>query len=137
MLTHSDIPSLGVTALRGALGAMFLSHGTAKLWVFTPAGTATFFSSLGLPPALAYVTIAAELAGGAALVIGLKTRLVSLALVPIIIGSIVLVHGANGFFFSNAGGGWEYPAFLAVALLVQAMLGDGKWSVSARRASLD
>ena len=38
---------------------------------------------------------------------------------------IVTVHGPAGFFFTNANGGWEYPAFWAVALAVQALLGDG------------
>ena len=28
-------------------------------------------------------------------------------------------------FFNNANGGWEYPAFLVIAALVQALLGDG------------
>jgi len=46
-------------------------------------------------------------------------------LVPILLGAIVTVHGAAGFFFSNAHGGWEYPAFWAVALVARALLGDG------------
>ncbi len=44
---------------------MFLAHAGLKLFVFTPAGTAQFFTSLGLPAALAYLTMAAEVAGGA------------------------------------------------------------------------
>jgi putative oxidoreductase len=39
------------------------------------------------------------------------------------------VHGGNGFFFTNAGGGWEFPAFWAIALLVQALLGDGAYAL--------
>ena len=54
--------------LRVSLGILFIVHAAVKIFVFTPAGTAQFFGSLGLPPALAYLTIAAELAGGAALV---------------------------------------------------------------------
>jgi hypothetical protein len=27
------------------------------------------------------------------------------------LGTVVLVHGANGWLFTNKGGGWEYPAF--------------------------
>ncbi|MDO6763111.1 DoxX family membrane protein [Agarivorans sp. 1_MG-2023] len=49
------------TLLRISLAVMFLSHAWLKIAVFTPAGTAQFFSSLGLPGALAYLTIAAEL----------------------------------------------------------------------------
>ena len=35
------------------------------------------------------------------------------------------VHGKNGWEFTNKGGGWEYPAFWAAALLVLFLLGDG------------
>jgi len=35
------------------------------------------------------------------------------------------VHGANGWLFTNKGGGWEYPAFWAIGLFVLYLLGDG------------
>jgi len=111
--------------LRVTLGALFLAHATLKIFVFTPAGTAGFFGSIGLPPALAYAIMTAEVLGGIALILGVWTRLVAVVLVPILLGAIVTVHGAAGFFFSNAHGGWEYPAFWAVALVAQALLGDG------------
>ncbi len=118
--------------LRVTLGALFLAHAGLKVFVFTPAGTAAFFGKLGLPPVLAYVTIAVEVLGALALIVGFQTRIVALLLTPILLGAIVTVHGAAGFFFTNANGGWEYPAFWAVALLVQALLGDGAYAVSAR-----
>ncbi len=111
--------------LRVSLGGLFLAHAALKIFVFTPAGTAQFFASVGVPPALAYVTMAAEVAGGVALILGVWARLAALALTPVLIGAIATVHGAAGFFFNNANGGWEYPAFWIVALLVQALLGDG------------
>ena len=111
--------------LRVSLGGLFLAHAALKIFVFTPAGTAQFFASVGVPPALAYVTMAAEVAGGVALILGVWTRLAALALTPVLIGAIATVHGAAGFFFTNANGGWEYPAFWIVALVVQALLGDG------------
>ncbi|EQB18551.1 hypothetical protein [Novosphingobium lindaniclasticum] len=49
----------------------------------------------------------------------------ALALIPLLLGTIVLVHGVNGFFFDGTGGGWEYPAFWSIALLVLALIGDG------------
>ena len=121
----------GTTAalLRVSLGIMFLAHAGLKIFVFTPAGTATFFESVGLPSALGYLTIVAELGGGIALIAGLYTRYVSLALVPILIGAILFVHGGNGWLYSAPGGGWEFPAFWAVALVVQALLGDGAYAV--------
>ena len=121
-------------ALRVTLGALFLAHAGLKLFVFTPAGTAQFFSSLGLPPTLAYLVIAAELAGGVALILGFYTRWAALALIPILVGAIVTVHGAAGFFFSNPNGGWEFLAFWILALLAQALLGDGAFALRAGSA---
>jgi putative oxidoreductase len=51
-------------------------------------------------------------------------RQVALALVPVLLGA-VWVHAPNGWVFNAAGGGWEYPAFLAVASLVLWLSGDG------------
>ena len=124
---------LAATILRVALGILFIAHGWLKLVIFTPAGTAAFFESLGFPGALAYLVMAAELAGGVALIIGVWTRWVSLALVPVLLGSIYAPHGAAGFFFSNEGGGWEYPAFWAITLVVQALLGDGAYALKRSR----
>lgn len=59
---------------------------------------------------------------------GVLTRYVAIAMVPVLIGSIVFAHGSAGWLFSNEGGGWEYPAFWAVALVVQALLGDGAYA---------
>ncbi|MGB5743124.1 MAG: DoxX family protein [Sedimenticolaceae bacterium] len=115
--------------LRIALGAMFIAHGLLKLLVFTPAGTVGFFESLGMPGWFAYPTMGAELIGGVLLVLGVQVRAVSLALLPVLIGSIVLVHGANGWLYTNENGGWEYSAFLIVASLVQALLGNGAFSL--------
>ncbi|MDC7706186.1 DoxX family protein [Vogesella indigofera] len=111
--------------LRLALGLMFVAHGALKLFVFTPDGTVGYFASLGLPAIFAYLTIAAELGGGVLLLLGVATRPVALALIPLLIGAGVLGHGGNGWVFSNQGGGWEYPAFLVVVAVVQALLGDG------------
>lgn len=129
--SQTDIAAL---ILRVSLGALFLAHGGLKLFVFTPAGTAGFFQSVGLPGPLAYLVIAAEILGGIALILGVKTRIVSLALIPVLLGAIATVHLSAGFFFSNANGGWEYPAFWIVALVVQALIGDGALSLGKARA---
>ena len=111
--------------LRVSLGLMFIAHSAwLKLVVFTLPGTAQFFGSLGLPPVLAYVVFAAETVGGLALILGVQTRWVATALIPILLGA-TWAHAGNGWVFSNAGGGWEYPAFLIAASVVQALLGDG------------
>lgn len=122
-------PGLAALILRITLGVLFLAHAWLKIAVFTPAGTAQFFQSIGLPGFMAYVTIAVEVLGAIALIIGFRVRLVSLILIPLMLGTIIFSHGANGFFFTNEGGGWEYPAFWAIALLVQALLGAGSAAV--------
>ena len=111
--------------LRLALAGLFLAHAWLKIFVFTPVGAAGYFQSLGLPGALAYVTIAVEILGALALLLGFQTSLVALALIPVLLGAAILAHGPNGFWFTNANGGWEYPAFWTVALFVQALLGGG------------
>ena len=113
--------------LRVSLGLMFIAHALLKYFVFTLPGTAQFFGSLGLPGALAYVTFAAELVGGILLIAGFKVRIVALALVPIMLGA-TWAHAGNGWVFSGKGGGWEYPAFWTVTLLVQALLGNGAFA---------
>lgn len=121
--------------LRLALGAMFIAHSVwLKLFVFTLPGTAQFFGSIGLPPALAYAVFAMEAIGGVALILGVGTRAVSIALIPVLLGA-TWVHAGNGWLFTNANGGWEYPLFLSLATLVQALLGDGAHALRPQFAS--
>jgi putative oxidoreductase len=72
--------------------------------------------------------IAGEIGGGVLLILGVQTRLVALAMLPILFGAL-LVHLPNGFVFSYPNGGWEYPAFLIVLSGVQALLGDGAYAL--------
>ncbi|MGB0749677.1 MAG: DoxX family protein [Magnetospiraceae bacterium] len=125
-------PAHGALVLRLALGVMMVAHGWLKVSVFTVAGTVGFFESVGFPGWLAYVTIAAELGGGLALITGLYTRWVALAIIPILLGA-ASVHWGNGWVFSNANGGWEYPVFLAAAALAQVFLGSGSYALTFNR----
>ena len=119
--------------LRVTLGVMFIAHSLVlKYFTFTLPGTAQFFESLGLPAALAYLTFWAELVGGVLLLAGVATRWVALALIPILAGA-AWVHLGNGWVFSAANGGWEYPVFLIAASLVQALLGDGKFALTSKK----
>jgi putative oxidoreductase len=117
---------LGVTILRVALGAMYLAHSIVlKVMTFGLAGTAGYFVSLGLPRWFAYATVAAEVIGGTAILLGIKARWFALALSPILIGALATAHAHNGWVFSAPGGGWEYPAYLFVLSIAQFLLGDG------------
>jgi putative oxidoreductase len=130
---NDKLASHGVLLLRVALGAMFIAHSVVlKLMTFTLPGTAQFFTSLGLPAWLAYATFFAEAAGGTLLVLGIQTRWMALALAPILLGAL-WVHSGNGWVFSSANGGWEYPLYLLVLSIAQAMLGDGAYAFSPSR----
>ncbi len=127
-MNDKDISNTAIFLLRLSLGSMFIAHALLKYMVFTLPGTVQFFSSIGLPGSLAYVVFVAELVGGSLLILGFHTRQVALALLPVLLGA-AYVHWPNGWVFSNANGGWEYPVFLAMVTIVQAMLGDGAYSV--------
>jgi putative oxidoreductase len=118
----------GAFVLRVALGTMFIAHALLKYYVFTLPGTAQFFESLGLPGALAYLTFWAELVGGTLILAGVYSRWVSAALIPVLIGA-TWAHAGNGWLFTAANGGWEYPAFLSVVATAVALLGDGRFAL--------
>ncbi|MEE4162135.1 MAG: DoxX family protein [Woeseiaceae bacterium] len=114
--------------LRLSLGSMFLAHGLLKVVVFTLPGTAGFFESVGFPAALAYVVTAAEIGGGALLIAGIAVRPIAIAMTPILLGALY-VHWNAGWVFSNANGGWEYPAYLLATSVATALLGPGKFAL--------
>ena len=120
-----DLVPHAALALRLGLGLMFLAH---SLWlkgvVYSLPGTAAFFVSVGLPGPLAYLVFGAESIGGLLLIAGVQVRLVALALLPVLLGA-TWVHWPNGWLFTNPGGGFEYPLFLALAMAVQGLLGAG------------
>lgn len=122
-----------VALLRIALGVMFLAHSVVlKLIVFSLPGTAQFFVSVGLPGWFAYAVFAAEVVGGVMLILGVQARWAALALAPILIGA-TWVHSGNGWVFTNPNGGWEYPFYLTVLALAQALLGDGAFALNRTR----
>lgn len=127
-MTDTRNASHAALLLRLSLGTLFVAHALLKLFVFTLPGTAQFFQSLGLPGVLGYATFAAELVGGVLLLLGIGTRWVALALVPIMLGA-TWAHAGNGWVFSAPNGGWEYPVFWTVTLFVQALLGDGAYAL--------
>lgn len=126
---------LAAFLLRLSLGAMYIAHSLVlKVGTFGMAGTVGFFESIGLPGWTAWATMFAEAIGGAALILGIGSRYVALALTPILLGAI-WVHAGNGWVFSVQNGGWEYPLYLLVLSVVQALLGDGAFALSSRFAN--
>lgn len=111
--------------LRLSLGTILLAHGAwLKLGVFGLAGTMGYFGSIGYPPVFGALVAFGETAAGLALITGVLVRPAALLSLPILIGA-TLAHAGNGWLFSAPNGGWEFPAFLTLAMLVQAGLGAG------------
>jgi putative oxidoreductase len=137
VMTDDQLRSYGVLLLRLALGTMFIAHSVIyMLMTLTLAGTAEFFVSIGLPAWLAYATFFAEAVGGIFLILGIQARWVALALSPILIGA-TWAHSGNGWLFASTEGGWEYPLYLFVLCIAQAMLGDGAYALLPSRFAAD
>jgi len=118
----------GLLAIRLALGLVFLIHGGQKLFVGGLAGTADMLGQMGIPaagilgPALAII----EPLAGAAIVLGLLTRIAGLAVAIDMLGAILTFHRLHGFFVPM---GIEFPMMLCAGGLVLAALGAGPFSV--------
>ncbi|UOK72087.1 DoxX family protein [Ancylobacter polymorphus] len=121
----------GAFVLRVALGLMWVTHALLKYVVFTIPGFAGFLGSLGLPEALAWPVFLAELIGGVLIITGVYARHVALLLIPVMAGAMS-VHIPNGWLFSAAGGGWEYPGFLIVTSFALWLIGDGAFALRSR-----
>ncbi len=119
----------GAFITRISLGLVLIAHSLyLKLVVFTLPGTADFFVSLGLPQASAYAVFAVEALAGMALVLGYRVELAAAATIPVLLGA-TWAHWSNGWLFTNDGGGWEYPLFLAAVAAAQIFLGAGSYAL--------
>ncbi|MEM7503608.1 MAG: DoxX family protein [Pseudomonadota bacterium] len=121
----SRLEPFGPTVLRIALGIVFLAHSAyLKVVVYTMPGTAGYFESMGLPGFAAYAVMVLEVVGGAMLILGLRVRETAAVLAVVALGA-TWAHSGAGWLFSNEGGGYEYPLFLAAACIAQALMGSG------------
>jgi putative oxidoreductase len=114
----------GAFLLRLTLGVIMLNHGLMKFTVFGIDGTVGYFASMGLSPVIAYLTMFGEIAAGLGLISGVLTRLAAALSIPVLAGA-TWVHAGNGWVFSNAGGGWEFPLLLVVLAAIVTIQGAG------------
>lgn len=52
---------------------------------------------------------------------------------PVLLGALS-VHAGNGWVFTSPNGGWEYPAFMVVAAISVALLGNGAFALGSGKA---
>ena len=114
---------------RVGVGIVFVAHGWQKFSTNGLDATAANFEQMGVPaPTLsAYYAAAAELVGGAALILGLLTSVAGLLLAIDMAGAFLFVHLSNGVFVTE--GGWELVVVLGLSALTLAAVGAGRVSV--------
>ncbi|MBM7369266.1 DoxX family protein [Gordonia hydrophobica] len=120
--------------LRASVGGTMVAHGLKHATSLT--GTAGWFESIGFrkPKIQAAASAVVETGAGVALIAGAGTPLAAAAVVGTMAVAGRSVHVSNGFFITAEG--WEYVANLAVAAVVLAGVGPGRWSVD-RRLGID
>jgi putative oxidoreductase len=113
----------GLLILRVVLGITFLIHGINKFQMGI-GNVVGWFESMGLPGFIAYATAIIELVGGAALIIGLGTRVVSVLFAIIMVGAIVKVKAAAGFLGNPQMPGYELDLVLLAVSASLAVTGS-------------
>jgi|SRR5439155_22440615 len=126
--------SIGLFVLRFMVGALFVGHGTQKLFGWFgghgPEGTAQFFEQIGYTPGrpMAYIGGLTEAGGGALLMMGFLTPLACAAIVGMMVGTLP-VHVPKGLW--NTNGGYELPLVYATCAAAIAYAGPGHASIDA------
>jgi putative oxidoreductase len=129
------------TLLRWTLAIVIFPHGAQKVlgWFggYGFSGSLGFFTeTLGIPAFVAVLVFAAEFLGPIALAAGFFSRIAAAGIGAVMLGAIVVVHGANGFFMdwagSQAGQGFEYHLLVIGLALAIVVKGSGALSLDSR-----
>ena len=123
-MTRIDI---AILCARIAAATVFIAHGSQKMFgAFGGpglAGTVQFLGPIG------YLVAIGEFFGGIGLLLGFLSRFSAAAQIVIMIGAIVRVHAANGFFIGGPKPGYEFNLALIGLLLVPLIAGPGRIAV--------
>lgn len=136
-MSRGPNPDLGTAILRVALGVVYVTHGSHKLFGSGVGSVAEAFAGLGIPleTFFAWLVTILEVGGGLALILGWMTSAVALLFVIEMGLGIILVHASSGWFVVGPGqGGTEYNVVLIAGLLALILSGPGAAAVDRRRA---
>jgi putative oxidoreductase len=124
---------LGRLVLRATVGAIFVEHGTQKLFGWFgghgPDGTGQFFESLGLRPGRRHALAAgvAEAGGGTLLALGLATPAAAAALGSVMVTALRTAVWCDGVKVGTGG----YELLLLASAVALGDLGPGRLSLDA------
>ena len=146
---HTGIARYAALPIRLIVGYGFLAHGLAK-WSKGPEAFASILHAIGVPAPqlMAWATIATEILGGVAILLGAFVSLVSIPSIVLLAVAVFTVHLPYGFSsikiisFSNGRAQFGPPGYecdlLYIACLVALVLsGPSPWSVDAYRLRKD
>ena len=113
--------------LRIGLASVFIFHGIGKAMAL-----GGFAQMMGLPTPVAALVALAELAGGVGIIVGaftndLITRLAGLAIAPVMLGAIFMVHWGRWNFAPAEGfpmGGMEFQVLVLLTALFFLVMGN-------------
>lgn len=127
----STIKESALLLSRILLGVILIAHGWDKFQITGLEGVSGYFDSLGIPAAAVAAPAVAliEIIGGALLILGLFTPIVSIIITVVMVGAALFAHLSNGIFITN--GGWELVGAIAAGTLALAALGAGRYSMDA------
>jgi len=137
MPTIADVRSrqidVALFVLRLAIGAVFLFHGSQKLFTLGVPAVTGGFTQFGVPMAnvTAPLVSVVEFLAGIAVLTGAFTRVAAAMLAADMVGAMVFVHGKNGFSLPN---GYEFVLTLCCICLALTITGAGVFSFDAALA---
>jgi putative oxidoreductase len=120
--------SLGALVPRSPLGVMNFAHSlTLRYLELSMPGSAESIRSIGYLGWSGYATFVSELAAGALRLLGGWSRVVALALIPVLIG-VLIARAGYGSALASANG-WECLVFLIAVSTMVALFGDSAFAL--------